>query len=140
MVIPSLQLVVVRNGQAMAPRDSAFWTPVYEKILHPLMAAIVQRAPYPPSPVVANVRFLPDVRRAAVDSDNWPITWGDDDAQYTSYGDGWGFEPRVERKLGMGFARVIGPADGFHGVNLRSGRRARGRRREQSEGERHSHG
>ncbi len=48
------------------------------------------------------------------------MTWGDDDAQYTSYGDGFGFEPHVEKKLGMGFARITGgPAD-YRGANLRS--------------------
>jgi hypothetical protein len=48
------------------------------------------------------------------------LTWGDDDTQYTSYGDGFGFEPYLERKLGMGFARIIGGADDFRGANLRS--------------------
>jgi CubicO group peptidase (beta-lactamase class C family) len=121
VAIPSLELVVVRNGEAMSEGKAAFWTPVYKKLLQPLMAAIAERAPYPPSPVIQKLEFGPDVRRAAIDSDNWPITWGDDDAQYTSYGDGWGFDPRVERKLGMGFARILGPPDGFRGVNLRSG-------------------
>jgi CubicO group peptidase (beta-lactamase class C family) len=119
-IIPSLELVVVRNGQAMNERDGPFWTPVYEKLLRPLMAVVANRAPYPPSPVIRKLVFLPDIRRDAVDSDNWPLTWGDDDAQYTSYGDGWGFEPRVERKLGMGFARITGPAANFRGINLRS--------------------
>ena len=48
------------------------------------------------------------------------MTWGDDDAQYTSYGDGFGFEPRVEKKLGMGFARITGGPGDYRGVNLRS--------------------
>ena len=61
-----------------------------------------------------------EIRRAAIDSDNWPLTWGDDDAQYTSYGDGFGFEPFVEKKLGMGFARITGGPGDFRGVNLRS--------------------
>ncbi len=121
VVIPSLELVVVRNGQAMSADTAAFWTPVYEKVLRPLMAAITEPGPYPPSPVIRQAEFLPDIRRAAIDSDNWPITWGDDDAQYTSYGDGWGFDPRTERKLGMGFARITGPADHFRGLNVRSG-------------------
>ena len=58
--------------------------------------------------------------RQAIDSDNWPITWGDDDAQYTSYGDGSGFEPYTDRKLSLGLAKVTGPPTGFHGVNIRS--------------------
>jgi CubicO group peptidase (beta-lactamase class C family) len=120
VVIPSLDLVVVRNGDAMNSGRSEFWTPVYENILQPLMAAVKERAPYPPSPVIKKLSFASDIRRTAVDSDNWPITWGDDDAQYTSYGDGWGFDPRTEHKLGMGFARITGLPDRFQGVNLRS--------------------
>src|SRR5262249_46040267 len=54
------------------------------------------------------------------DSDNWPITWADDDSQYTSYGDGSGFPPYTEKKLSMGFARVDGPPNAFHGTNIRS--------------------
>src|SRR5262249_19629785 len=77
-------------------------------------------APVPRSPVIRRVVFGKDIARSAIDSDNWPLTWGDDDAQYTSYGDGFGFDPRVERKLGMGFARIAGgPAD-YSGTNLRS--------------------
>jgi CubicO group peptidase (beta-lactamase class C family) len=120
VIVPSLQLVVVRNGDALAGREAGFWTPVYEKLLAPLIAAITERGPYPPSPVIRKLEFLPDIRRTAIDSDNWPITWGDDDALYTSYGDGWGFEPRTVRKLGMGFARITGPVDHFQGVNLPS--------------------
>jgi CubicO group peptidase (beta-lactamase class C family) len=122
VAIPSLDLIVVRNGDSLTGRNNPgpFWTPVYREILQPLMAAIVDRGPYPPSPVIRRATFSPEIRRAAIDSDNWPITWGDDDAQYTSYGDGFGFDPRVERKLGMGFARILGPAANFHGENLRS--------------------
>jgi len=120
VAIPSLDLVVVRNGDAIGGREGPFWTPVYREILKPLMAAVRERGPYGPSPVIREARFGVEVRRSAPDSDNWPITWGDDDAQYTSYGDGFGFEPKVERKLGMGFARIVGPADDFRGENLRS--------------------
>jgi CubicO group peptidase (beta-lactamase class C family) len=122
VAIPSLDLIVVRNGDALGGRSTPgpFWTGVYREILQPLMAAIVERGPYAPSPVIRRATFSPEIRRAAVDSDNWPLTWGDDDVQYTSYGDGFGFEPHVERKLGMGFARILGPAASFRGENLRS--------------------
>ena len=53
-------------------------------------------------------------------SDNWPITWADDDSLYTAYGDGWGFEPRVDEKLSLGFARISGGPEHFRGVNLRT--------------------
>src|SRR5262249_57030696 len=53
-------------------------------------------------------------------SDNWPLTWADDDQLYTAYGDGNGFEPFVPKKLGLGLARVEGMADSFRGFNVRS--------------------
>ncbi len=118
LVVPSLDLIVVRNGDAMKDDtpNAGFFGPVYRYLFAPLMP--VQR----PSPVIKKVTFAPESKivRQAIDSDNWPITWGDDDAQYTSYGDGWGFEPRTERKLSLGFARIEGPATNFRGVNIRS--------------------
>ena len=122
VVIPSLDLIVVRNGDGLGEIRSGtgFWGPVYEQILRPLIAAVTDRGAYPPSPVIRSVTFGTEVKRTAIDSDNWPLTWGDDDAQYTSYGDGWGFDPRVEKKLGMGFARITGPAENYQAANLRT--------------------
>lgn len=120
VVAPSLDLIVVRNGDALADDKSNFWGPVYDLVIRPLMEAVAVRAPYPPSPVIRGAVFGQEIRRAAIDSDNWPMTWGDDDAQYTSYGDGFGFEPFVEKKLGMGFARITGGPDDYRGANLRS--------------------
>jgi CubicO group peptidase (beta-lactamase class C family) len=120
VVAPSLDLIVVRNGDALGDTKPGFWGPVYDLLIQPLMAAVAVRAPYPPSPVIRGAAFATEIRRAAIDSDNWPLTWGDDDAQYTSYGDGFGFEPFVEKKLGMGFARITGGPGDFRGVNLRS--------------------
>ena len=117
---PSLDLIVVRNGDALGDPASGFWGPVYELVLQPLMEAVAVQAPYPPSTVIRRAVFGKEIRRAAIDSDNWPLTWGDDDAQYTSYGDGFGFDPHVEKKLGMGFARITGGPDDYLGVNLRS--------------------
>lgn len=88
-------------------------------------------APYPPSDVIKQVRWVPpnEIRRQAQGllkgkrydgSDNWPITWADDGHQYTAYGDGYGFEPYTESKLGLGFARIEGGPDDFRGVNIRS--------------------
>ena len=47
--------------------------------------ALRSKPPYPPSPVIRGVPFAPEstIVRKAIDSDNWPITWGDDDDQYT---------------------------------------------------------
>jgi hypothetical protein len=78
--------------------------------------------PCPPSPVIASVEWAPasEIVRVARDGDNWPLTWADDDALYTTWGDGTGFEPKVEKKLSMGFARVTGMPGGFTGVNVRA--------------------
>jgi CubicO group peptidase (beta-lactamase class C family) len=120
VVAPSLDLIVVRNGDALGDTQPGFWGPVYNLVVKPLMEAVAVQAPYPPSPVIRHAVFGKEIRRTAIDSDNWPLTWGDDDAQYTSYGDGFGFEPHVEKKLGMGFARVTGGPEDYRGVNLRS--------------------
>jgi hypothetical protein len=79
-------------------------------------------APYPPSPVIAGIEWAPAdaIIRRAKDSDNWPLTWADDDALYTTFGDGTGFPPRTEKKLGLGFARISGGPSDFSGVNIRS--------------------
>src|SRR5204863_1270699 len=54
-----------------------------------------ERLPYPPSPVISGVTWAPpeSIVRRARGSDNWPLTWGDDDLLYTAFGDGTGFEP-----------------------------------------------
>ena len=48
------------------------------------------------------------------------MTWGDDDALYTAYGDGLGFVPFVPKKLSMGIAKVLGSPPEVQGVNIRS--------------------
>ncbi len=48
------------------------------------------------------------------------MTWADDDALYTAYGDGRGFEPFVDRKLSLGLARIIGSPPEWRGRNMRS--------------------
>lgn len=76
--------------------------------------------PYPPSPVIRAIEWAPadTIQRAAEDGDNWPLTWGADDALYTTWGDGTGFVPKVPEKLSCGFARITGGPDDFTGTNL----------------------
>ena len=78
--------------------------------------------PYPPSRVISKLEWAPheSITRRAEDGDNWPVTWADDDAIYTTWGDGTGFPPRTGEKLSCGFARITGPPDAFTGVNIRS--------------------
>lgn len=123
LVVPSLQLIAVRNGEALSPgsSDATFWAEAYQHFFEPLMQTLA-RPPYPPSAVIRNVTFAPEasIVRQAIGSDNWPITWGDDDDLYTAYGDGRGFDPPTDRKLSLGFARITGGPEEFRGTNLRS--------------------
>jgi hypothetical protein len=79
-------------------------------------------AAYPPSAVIREVVWAPTntIVRLAYDGDNWPVTWAADDAVYTAWGDGTGFEPKLDQKLSCGFARVTGAPPDLHGVNIRS--------------------
>jgi hypothetical protein len=123
-VVPSLDLIVVRNGQALALPDRAhgFWSPAVQYLLRPVVEAITEKRAYPPSPVIGGIHFTDStgILRKALGSDNWPITWGDDDRQYAAYGDGNGFEPYADKKLSQGFALIEGSAGDIRGVNIRS--------------------
>ena len=48
------------------------------------------------------------------------MTWAIDDRLYTAYGDGSGFEPQLNIKLSLGFARVEGTPPDFSAENIRS--------------------
>ena len=84
----------------------------------------------PPSPVIAAIQWAPkeSIRRDAQDGDNWPVTWADDDALYTTWGDGTGFVPKVDSKLSCGFARVDGWAGRLQRVQHSFQRRTIGSR------------
>lgn len=131
VVIPSLDLVISRAGNSFPGK----WPPGYAKLapfLGPIVASVTGDAPAsgpqtpsdgpPPSPVIAGIEWADKstIVRRADGSDNWPMTWADDGHQYTAYGDGWGFDPKVKGKLSLGVCRVEGgPAD-FKGVNVRT--------------------
>jgi hypothetical protein len=133
LVVPSLDLIIVRNGAAMSQSSEpeGFWGGIEKYVFNPVLEALSaytpetglrETGPYPPSPVIRGVRFAPksEIVRRAAGSDNWPLTWADDDNLYTAYGDGWGFEPKIPTKLSLGFARIGGPAEDFHGNTIRS--------------------
>jgi len=77
-------------------------------------------APYPPSELIREVTWAPKetIIREGHDSDNWPLTWADDDALYTAYGDGFGFKPFVPKEFSLGFAKVTGTPSAFIGENI----------------------
>ncbi|MCU0916822.1 MAG: serine hydrolase [Planctomycetes bacterium] len=126
VVIPSLDIVISRAGKSVSGPRTPHYAPI-EPFIEPVVLSVQDRgrwpgAPYPASEVIRNVAWAPadTIVRQAEGGDNWPTTWADDGNLYTAYGDAQGFQPRVEKKLSLGLARVTGgPAD-VQGVNLRS--------------------
>ena len=123
LVVPSLDLIVVRNGSNLydSSKGEAYWTGIERYLFNPVIEAITG-APYPPSPVIQAIEWSPveTIIRRASGSDNWPITWADDGHLYTAYGDGWGFEPKTEKKLSLGIVKIVGSPGDFRGINIRT--------------------
>ncbi len=135
-VCPSLDLVAVRlglgstksqlpGGEDWGLRVAGFLRLVTASVKDSGDARPAARAGAelpPPSPVIRGIRWAPKetIVRKAEGSDNWPLTWGDDDALYGAYGDGRGFEPYVPEKLSLGLARVSGLPPDIAGLNVRA--------------------
>lgn len=87
------------------------------------ITATAQAQPYPPSSAITAVTFdRASHDRRAPGSDNWPMTWADDDHQYTSWGDGGGFGGTNSRgRVSLGVARVEGGGDSYTGLNVWGG-------------------
>lgn len=126
LVVPSLNLIAVRNGAAIVlpekdKDDKKNREEGREKLFFvPLVEAVTDAAPYSPSRVITGITWAPKdtIVTTAKDSDIWATTWADDDHLYTAYGDGTGFPPKVPKKLSLGLARVEGGPDKFTGVNI----------------------
>jgi CubicO group peptidase (beta-lactamase class C family) len=125
LVVPSLSLIVVRNGGNLA---ADYNSAVGQLLFNPLMETITDaktsrsEPPYPQSKLITHAEWAPkeSILRQGRGGDNWPITWADDGNQYTAYGDANGFEPFLPKKLSMGLVRIEGDASDFRGINLRS--------------------
>ncbi len=123
-VCPSLDIVAVRLGtgstRSQLPPFTSEWDKKVEGFFRLIAHAVSE--PYPPSTVIRGLTWAPasTIVRQANDSDNWPLTWADDDNLYTAYGDGTGFAPKVPEKLSLGLARIEGGPNDFLGINIRS--------------------
>jgi hypothetical protein len=75
------------------------------------------------SPPISGVVFHWDTHeRRASGSDNWPITWADDDHQYSAWGDGGGFVGSNNLgRTSLGFAKIVGGKETFRGENIWGG-------------------
>jgi len=137
LVVPSLDIVAARAGKSWKRSQSDDHYDVLAPFFEPIAAAVrgkeeggrgqksaaaEARPPYPPSTVIRSLEWAPaeSIVRLARGSDNWPITWGDDDQLYSAYGDGRGFEPFVKEKLSLGLVQIAGSPPDVRGVNLRS--------------------
>ena len=102
------------------PGEGSFYG-IEKYLVNLLMDALVD-PPYPKSDFISDVKFDPasSVIRKADGSDNWPSTWADDDNIYSAYGDGWGFDPKVEKKLSLGLVKISGNPPDVSGMNVRS--------------------
>lgn len=80
-------------------------------------------APYPQSSVVKEMSLEWEThKRAAQGSDNFQLTWSDDDHLYGAWGDGGGFGgSNSSGRVGLGVARIEGPANGYRGFNVWGG-------------------
>ena len=84
------------------------------------------KPPYPPSPVIAGVRFDDStVRTLAPGSDIWPVTWARDGNLYTAWGDGGGFGgTNQDGRVSLGIARIEGGKRDYQGWNVAGGKSA----------------
>lgn len=101
---------------------SIFILIVLLRFLFPATLA-AKKAPYPPSPVIKEVKFLWSTHeRFAQGSDNWQLTWADDNHQYAPWGDGGGFGgTNSDGRVSLGVARVEGPWNDYQGFNVWGG-------------------
>lgn len=88
-----------------------------------LVTLPIYAQPYAPSTVITAVNFdWATYTWTANGSDNWPITWADDDNQYASFGDGGGFGgDNANGRVSLGFAKLSGPATAYAGTNVWGG-------------------
>lgn len=85
--------------------------------------------PYPASSTVSGLSFKWSTHhRRASGSDNWPVTWADDNRQYTSWGDGGGFGGTGSSgRVSLGVGRVVGHSVSYQGFNVWGGKNAQNR-------------
>jgi hypothetical protein len=82
--------------------------------------------PYPPSTRIKGVDFdWSSHVRLAEGSDNWAITWADDDHQYSAWGDGGGFGGSNDvGRVSLGVAKIQGSFENYRPLNVWGGHNA----------------
>jgi hypothetical protein len=88
VVVPSLDIVVARAGESWKREKGTEHYAVLRPFLAPIVQSVQLRsALHPLSPVIREVLWAPPetILRRAKGSDNWPMTWADDDWLYTVF-------------------------------------------------------
>jgi hypothetical protein len=80
--------------------------------------------PYAHSPLLEDITWHWETyTTAALGSDLWPVTWGPDGELYAAWGDGGGFGGSdTDERVALGFARIEGTPEHWHGVNVNGGK------------------
>lgn len=88
------------------------------------LAAAQPISQYPKSEKIKGIEWdFSSKRTLAPGSDNWAITWSNDDHQYTTWGDGGGFGgDNQDGRVSLGFARIEGDDDSYAGKNVWGGK------------------
>ena len=83
------------------------------------LVSSAQELPYPQSRIISGIQIdWTTHRRHAPGSDNFQLTWADDDHQYGIWGDGDGFAgPNSKYRVSFGVARVEGGWDNYKGYD-----------------------
>jgi hypothetical protein len=81
----------------------------------------IQPAPYPPGEY--EISFdQSSMIKLAPGSDNWAVTWADDNHQYAPWGDGGGFGgTNGKGRVSLGIGRIEGGANNYQGFNVWGG-------------------
>lgn len=79
------------------------------------------KAPYACSNNIYGITYTWSSHKEHADgADNWPVTWAEDDHQYSAWGDGWGFaESGTKRSFGV--SKITGTHDYFAGNDIYHG-------------------
>lgn len=133
LAIPSLKIILVRNGGNLAPRTQEhnhwaqyLWNPLIESITGDAkLEKVSAKPPYPPSPVIAGMQLDWSTHvRLAPGSDNWQCAWADDGHLYAAWGDGGGFGgTNSDGRASLGFARIEGDWNDIRGFNVNGGKK-----------------
>src|SRR3990172_465069 len=88
----------------------------FDRLTSPITVSAQSSANYLDSTNITGISFTGNKKNLARGSDNWPITWAADDNQYTTFGDGGGFDESTS--VSFGIARITGDKDNYTALDI----------------------